>query len=185
MYAYGKAAMRQLHGTSYKVPSLEAATEENTPTHRSCQFITNSTNNQFPRRRSSLFIRLVEHLTALRSWCKQLSPVGENPTCFIPGALQGHEGLYGQTTTCMDGFENTPPPYHHGSSGPPCMPASVIAVTPCFVTATAITPMQYGKRHIWSSLPFTRGARPVCYSKRESNGRRKPEAQSCRHKNIR
>ena len=56
---------------------------------------------------SSPFVRLAEHLTALRAWRKQCL-VGENPTCFVPAQL-GCEGLwsydYGHAQT-----EYPPPP---------------------------------------------------------------------------
>ena len=51
---------------------------------------------------SSTFMRLAEHLTALRTWCKQCLPGWCKPDVLRPGIL-GMQGSYqyGHTTTAM------------------------------------------------------------------------------------
>ena len=76
---------------------------------------------------SSPFMRLAEHLTALRAWCKQCLPlVGENPTCSM--SRHGRDArVYGHTTTAMHEYR-AHPPFSVGRYSPPftvsCGPSS-------------------------------------------------------------
>ena len=57
---------------------------------------------------SAPFMRLAQHLTALRAWCKQCSClVGKSPTCSVL-ALQGFEGIWSYDYTAMHDM-STPP----------------------------------------------------------------------------
>ena len=79
----GKAPMRQFRGkpiavsgsgyTGKQINSFNAVIHmQESPPHK-----------RFSVGCSSPFLRLAEHLTALRAWCN-VCPVGENPTCSVP-----------------------------------------------------------------------------------------------------
>ena len=68
---------------------------------------------------SSLFVRLAEHLAALRAWCTRRLPGRRKPDVLrIIPTLQGFEGLmvplwshhYGHTTTAVRDMDTPPPP---------------------------------------------------------------------------
>ena len=79
----------------HSVLLLEVATPENKSVHSTLSF---KIQKVLPHRWfllgcSSPFLRLAQHLTALRAWCKKFFLVNESPMCSVP-ALQGCEGLW-------------------------------------------------------------------------------------------
>ena len=110
--------VRQFHSTPCAAPAV--AVPENTLCHSMPSFICQKVRARCrspPHKRflgverSSPFLRLTEHRTALRAWCKQRRPGRWKPDMLLPGnvGMRGSNS-YGLKTTVMHGHDYFPPP---------------------------------------------------------------------------
>ena len=108
---YGKAHTRQIHTIPTAV-SGSGDTRKQVNSLDACHPHPTLSRKPFLAGCSSPFMRLAQHLTALRAWCKQMSAWSVK-TRRAPSRHCREARAYGLTTTAMHNNEYTP-------SSPPC-----------------------------------------------------------------
>ena len=97
----------------YPLLSLQVATQEKKSIQWTLSICESASNVVLSRMQLSPFMRLAQHLTALRTWCKKAMSAWSVKTRRAPSRHCRDARVHGHTTTAMHGMStppNPPPP---------------------------------------------------------------------------